>query len=72
MAELPFREVLGRLQPPQWVQEMFPLHDLSRRLHFYEEHGVYRTRDIRRVLGDQSKGVSTTSGKQVFGSGRKE
>jgi hypothetical protein len=42
-------EQLRNLPPPAWIEEM-------RR--FFQEHGYYRPEDLRRLLGDPTKGVT--------------
>ncbi|MCU0642357.1 MAG: hypothetical protein MUF61_02155 [archaeon] len=45
-----YRDWLNNLREPQWVIEMRD---------YYYKHGTYRAEDLRRVLGEPSRGVST-------------
>jgi len=43
------RELLERTPPPQWLSDM---------IDHYRRTGSYRPEDLRRVLGDPTKGVT--------------
>jgi len=42
-------ELIEKVGPPDWINEM---HD------FFNKHGYFRTEDLSRVLGSQTRGVS--------------
>lgn len=43
-----WRELLSQAQPAEWVREM---------IENYRRTGTYRAEDLRRLLGDPTKGV---------------
>jgi hypothetical protein len=54
--ERALRELLEQTSPSEWVQEMIA---------YYQRTGAFRPTDLRRLLGDPSKGVSIGPGSSV-------
>jgi len=44
-----FQSRIHNIQPPKWVLEM---------REFYSKNGFYRPEDLRRLLGDPTRGVT--------------
>ncbi len=54
--DLAVQKLLGQTATPEWMKEMAT---------YYRQTGTFRPEDLRRVLGDPSKGVAISSDKSL-------